>query len=783
VEGGRVSATAAPAAPATLDRNALRRVLYHARFRREGVLLESEGYDLLDALGIATPRRVTIADADATAALGEPPLGAARGGAAPERVVLKALGPRLLHKTERGAVAVVANRRAAVAAAVQAMASRLDGEPLAGFMLCEYVPHDAAFGHELLLGLHATRDFGPVVTLAPGGIHSELLGGALRDRQGVAILSPALAREDAAVARALEPLAIARLLTESQRGRAAELDLARLVAAVRAFLEVGRELCPDPIRELEINPLVVSAGRLVALDALATLGHESPPRRAPRPRAAIRRLLEPESIAVVGVSEKLNPGRIILQNVLREGFDRARVFVVKPGAAEIDGCRCVPSLADLPAPVDLAVLSVSAAQSAALVAEIADSGRAGSVVLIPGGLEETPAGAALAARMTAALEASRSRPDGGPVVNGGNCLGIRSVPGRYNTLFIPPHKLPLPAGPADPVALVTGSGAFAVSKLSKLSGVNPLYTITIGNQMDLTAGDFMEFLADDPRVEVFGVYLEGFRPGDGERFLEAARAIVAAGRTVVLYRAGRTTAGAAAAASHTAAIAGDARVARSLCDTAGILTADTLEDFEDLVRLATFLRGREPDGLALGAVSNAGYECVAIADALGPFTLAPLEAGTRAALHAALEKERLNEILTVRNPMDLTPIMGDEGFAAVACAVLEDPGVNAGVVGCVPMTGALDTLAAGAGHGEDVLREDGLAARLIRMNSAVDKPWVAVVDAGRLYDPFARRLEEARIPTFRSADRALRLFGRWAVAAGRGPQARRRHSPVSSTSS
>ena len=95
-------------------------------------------------------------------------------------------------------------------------------------------------------------------------------------------------------------------------------------------------------------------------------------------------------------------------------------------------------------------------------------------------------------------------------------------------------------------------------------------------------------------------------------------------RPVIVYLAGRTAAGAAAAASHTAAVAGDFAVARALARAAGAVVADTLEDFEDLVRLFTRLRGRAPAGLRLAAVTNAGFEAVAIADRLGAFTLAAL---------------------------------------------------------------------------------------------------------------------------------------------------------------
>lgn len=753
-EGTRAATATVPRPAASPDLVAIDALLEAARVRWQDTLLESEGLALLDALGLRTPARITFAGPREAEALDDPPL---RGA----RAVLKALVPGLLHKTEAGAVRVVPNRPGAIAAAATEMERRLSGRALAGFMLCEFVPHQPGFGHEFLLGLRWSRDFGPVVTLGPGGIHAEFVAGALAEGGRLAVLTPALGGASA-IGRALEAFAAARLVTSSRRGRAPELSHDALADVVCRFLHLAASRCPEPIAELEVNPLVVSHGGLVALDAVVTLGRPEPVPEA-RPLAKIRHLLSPGSIAVVGVSETMNPGRIILENILRAGFDPDRVVVVKPGLDRIDGCRCVPDLAALPAPVDLVVLSVPAPQAAALLAEIAEERRAESVVLIPGGLEEKTGTEPLVARMRTALAGARARADRGPVVNGGNCLGIRSVPGRYSTLFIPEHKLPLPRGTASPVALLTGSGAFAVSKISKLTGINPRYTITVGNQMDLTVADYLEYLKDDLELQVFAVYLEGFRPLDGGRFLRAAAAIAARGGTVVLYRAGRTPAGAAAAASHTAAVAGDYAITRPLAESAGVVVAESLEDFEDLVRLFACLSDRPAGGLRLGAVSNAGYECVAIADSLGPFTLARFAPATAAALRATLGRARLESIVTVRNPLDVTPILGDEPFEAIVRAILSDPGVDVALVGCVPLTGALETLPAGAAHGEDLRHPDGIAPRLARLRNEIAKPWVAVVDAGRLYDPLADSLEAARIPVFRTADRALRVFGRFCL--------------------
>lgn len=739
------------------DLEAVRRCLAGARPGLGGGLLEAEGLAVLDAIGISTPRRVRLTSAEGAEGLPDPPLPC-------ERVVLKVLAAGLLHKTEAGGVRVLPARRAAVLAEAAAMERRFAGRPVAGYLLEEFIPHEGGLGSEFLLGLRWARDFGPVVTLGAGGIHAEFLSRAFREGEALAVFSPALARAGS-IEEAIQRLLPAQLAVSSQRGGPPAIPAERLAEAVRRFLILAAGFCPAPLAEFEVNPLVVSGRRLVALDALAVVGGAPEPEAAERPLAKIGRLLEPRSIAVVGVSEtSVNPGRIILRNILQAGFDRARVTVVKAGAESIEGCRCVPSLAALPERADLVVLSVSAAACAGLIEEIARERRAESVVLIPGGLEERPESAPVVARMREALAGSRAEKWRGPVVNGGNCLGVRSVPGRFNTLFIPEYKLPVPGRETDPVAFIMGSGAFAVSKSSKLPRVNPVYTITIGNQMDLTAGDYLEYLKEDPRVEVFAVYLEGFRPMDGPRFLRAVEAVVDSGRAVILYMGGRTPAGTAAAASHTAAIAGDYLVARALAEAAGAIVAGSLEDFEDLVRLFTLLRGRSVAGLSLGAATNAGYEAVAIADSLGRFRLAPFTEETTASLRAALERAGLAGIAALRNPLDLTPILDDSGYETVLRLVLDDPGVHVGLVGCVPLTGALNTLPAGAGHGEDLGRPDGIVQRLIRLAREGGKAWIAVVDAGPLYDPMAAALEDGGVPTFRAADRALRLFGQYCSA-------------------
>jgi acyl-CoA synthetase (NDP forming) len=325
-------------------------------------------------------------------------------------------------------------------------------------------------------------------------------------------------------------------------------------------------------------------------------------------------------------------------------------------------------------------------------------------------------------------------------------------------MFIPEYKLPASKAGASPVAFISQSGAFAISRTSKLTSVSPKYSISVGNQMDLTVGDYLTYLKDDPDIAIFAVYVEGFAPLDGMTFLKAARAITASGRRVILYRAGRTPAGAKASSSHTASVAGDYTVTRELCKEAGVTMADTLAGFEDLVRLSTLLGKKRVSGLRLGAVSNAGFECVAIADNLGSFTLPAFRECTTDRLKSIFRGCRIDSVVDAHNPLDVTPMMDDEAFEEAVRTVMEDEGIDVGVVGCVPLTAALDTLVAGQNHREDVYRAGSIGMRLAKLSNETTKPWIAVIDAGRLYDPLANLLEEKGIPTFRTADEALRAF-------------------------
>lgn len=725
----------------------LQQLLACARGEGRTQLLEHEAMAVAGELGLSVPHHVVLAHADA-------PLDLRQFCGA--KVVVKLLAASVAHKTEVGGIAVVLRDRQAVTQAISAMQQRCREFEPRGFLVAQWLPHDTEPGGELLLGIRWSREFGPLVTFGLGGVTAECLAAAMIADEQPLILAPALS-SPAEIERQLQARALALLATGRLRARGGRAGVADLVALLQRAVAFAEWAVPEQLAELEYNPITFIDGKPWALDALVRLGQPQPTSALPRPLQQARALLRPRRMAIMGVSSRGdNPGRIVLRNTLAAGYPRQALTVIKPGEVAIDGVDCVCDIAALPAPVDLLLLAVPAERVAAVVEEVVRTRKANGIVLVTSGIGERQGSEDLAARLAATLRRARSDPQWpGPVLNGGNCLGLRSHAGRVDTLFIPQHKLPPPTGAPAPLALVSQSGAFAIARLSRLPWLLPRAVITVGNQLDLSVADWVETLAADDAVRAIACYVEGFPTGDGLRLALLARQLTARGKLLLCYRAGRTRAGSAASASHTASLAGDWAATRALLGAAGALVAESIDDFEDLLRLAATLAERRVDGCGLGVVSNAGFECVAIADNLGELQLAELTAPTRQALSASFAAARLDGFLDVHHPLDLTPIAGDATFAAAAGAVLADPGVHAAIIGCVPLTAALATLPA------ELDGDDGVRQRLAALWRGSDKAMVVVVDSGALYDAFAARLEAEGMPVFRAADRATRLLSRY----------------------
>jgi acyl-CoA synthetase (NDP forming) len=240
---------------------------------------------------------------------------------------------------------------------------------------------------------------------------------------------------------------------------------------------------------------------------------------------------------------------------------------------------------------------------------------------------------------------------------------------------------------------------------------------------------------------------------------------VALGKDVVFYKAGRTTEGRSATAGHTASVAGDYAVCAAALEQAGALVADDFNEFSDLLQLTVHLRGKRVTGNRLVAVSNAGFESVGMADSIkqdhADFDLVGLSRSSVKALEETLKEFRLDGLVDVKNPLDVTPMANDAAVGRILAQILEDDGVDMVVAGVVPLTPAMQTLAPGPGHGESIHSQSSIAQLLPGIASNTDTPMIAVVDSGTLFDPLSDELMAGGVPVFRSADRAVRVACKW----------------------
>ncbi len=402
---------------------AIAEIAARARAAGRDVLLEPEALEVVRLLGIGVPEHIYIADpADEQSAIEH-----ACAKFPGERIVIKVVAAHILHKSDVGGVRFVEKTREAIAAALDQMRAMFFGhEP--GFLLCEMVRYDASPGGEMLVGMRSTPDFGPVVTFGLGGVATEFFASALKDGREIAILSPRLTPPER-IEQIVRGKAVTPLITGGVRRMKIRFPMTELRLLLEGCMEFASEWVPEPIAEFEINPMVIGPNGPLALDALVRLSTKHPEVAQERPIRKIEQLLRPKSIAVVGVSAALNAGHVIVNNLIREGFDRSRIFVVKPGSDEIEGCLCVPTIAELPETVDLLVLAVSAQQAPDMISQAIDSRCAESVIVIPGGLGELAGSENLEQQIRDSVALSRQTSWRGPVLHGGNCLGVRSAEG------------------------------------------------------------------------------------------------------------------------------------------------------------------------------------------------------------------------------------------------------------------------------------------------------------------------------------------------------------------
>ena len=622
----------------------------------------------------------------------------------------------------------------------------------------------------LRISIHNNRDFGMVISAGIGGTAADLYRTSCRDGQAAVAASTLL--NDAAAILTLFKESIAYKMLAAREINNLDQQLLSLFDQLIAVANHYSPCNPEAefiISELTLDPLIITQGGMLAEGSFCRF--ESPSQTpAARPIHKIDKMLHPESIGIIGVSAtKMNFGRIILKNLIDSGYDKDKMCIIRPGESEIDGVKCVESLTTLPHKLDLFIVAVAAEAVFGLVDEIIESDAAESVMLIPGGLGETEASREQAALMSAKINEAHRKGDGGPIFLGGNCLGIVSHPGCYDSWFIPKFKLPKPQKKQQRnSALISQSGAFMITRISQNPWFDPNYMTALGNQNDLTHSDMVNYFADRPDIDLIGVYAEGFKELDGLAFVKAIKKAILQGKQVVVYKAGQSAPGQAAALGHTASIAGDYEICAALLRQSGAIVAHSFTEFNDLFYVADCLHHKKIGGNRLGAVSGAGFETVGMADSIHSdrfsLTMGALEPATYTRLGEILKAKRLDALMEIRNPFDINPGADDEAHTLCTQAFAQDPNIDAVVVGLDPLSPMMRTLLDSPRPGFDINSEESITQQLPRLVEEIDKPIIGIVDGGSLYDPMIEMLKDRGVCIFRSCDQGVKALAKYIEA-------------------
>lgn len=430
----------------------------------------------------------------------------------------------------------------------------------------------------------------------------------------------------------------------------------------------------------------------------------------------------PHGVALVGAST--NPMKLgfgLARNLLQSHY-RGAIHFVNPAGGVLLGRPLYTSLAEIPDPVDLAVLLVPAAAAPQALRECAQRGIR-AVIIASGGFREVgPEGAALEAEC---LLIAREH---GLRLIGPNCIGLLDTHLPLDTTFLPP---PGPT-PGD-VAFISHSGAIcaAVIDWARGQGFGLSRLVSLGNQVDVGETDVLAPVAADPDTRVITLYMEGVQ--DGRRFIQTARTITRE-KPIVALKVGRSLGARQAVASHTGALAGEDTAFTAAFRQAGIIRADTSEELFDWARALAWCP--LPQGRRVAVLTNAGGPGVTAIDALdvNKLIVAHLTEATRQQL-----QEVLPPAANVHNPVDMLAGASPEQYAACLRILLADGGVDSVLVILPPPP----------------MHTAGAVARtLIPLIYSSEKPVVIALMGERLIQEAVEHFRAARVPEYRFPERA-----------------------------
>jgi acetyltransferase len=442
------------------------------------------------------------------------------------------------------------------------------------------------------------------------------------------------------------------------------------------------------------------------------------------------RIFHPATVAIIGASEhEGSVGYAIMRNITQSGY-KGKIVPVNKRHKQIQGYSCYASVSDYqPASeknrIDMAIIATPIASAPQIVRECIQAGAAGAIIISAGGKEIGAEGIRIESAVQKEIENTGFR------IIGPNCLGIITSDAGLNASFASHMTIP------GKMAFISQSGAICTSildlSLSKQIGFS--YFASLGSMMDVDFGDLIDFLGHDPGVSSIIMYIESLN--HIRKFMSAARAVSRI-KPIIALKAGRTQAGARAAASHTGAMAGEDAVYDAALKRAGIVR---VHNFEELFDIAEVLSKQPlPAGPGMAVITNAGGPGVMVADVLSDYGIEPV----------ALRSETIRQLNAVLpshwshgNPIDIIGDASPERYRRTVEICMKASEVNALLIMLTPQTMT-----------EPLQVARSLVPLLKDMSYPVFISWMGGVDVreGRIL------FDQAGIPSFHTPERAVRAF-------------------------
>ena len=625
------------------SKDAVRKILDAVKADKRSSLTAPEGKLVCDAYGIPVPKE-GVAKSAAEAVKLATDMGFP--------VVMKIVSPDILHKTEAGGVMVGVKTAEDVEknyATILANAKKYKADAkIEGIQVQQML----LGGQEVIIGAVTDGSFGKLVAFGLGGVLVEVL------KDITFRLAPATKQDALSMLDGIQ----AHEMLKGVRGS----DPANRDAIADIIVNVSQLITDFPeISEMDLNPVFATKADAIAADVRIVVDFAPPPPR-PRPNhddivRQMNRIMKPKSVAVIGASAETGKiGNSVMKNLINGGY-KGEIYPIHPKADEIMGKKVYKSVKDVPGEVDIAVFAIPANFVAAALTECGEKKVVGAI-LIPSGYAET-------GNMKGQEEIQAIGQKYGIRLMGPNIYGFYYTHANLCATFCTAYDV------KGSAALSSQSGGIgmAIIGFSRSAKMGVSAIVGLGNKSDIDEDDLLTFFEQDDNTQIIAQHCEDLK--DGRAFAEVAKR-VSKKKPIVVLKAGRTSAGAKAASSHTGALAGNDKIYEDVFNQSGVIRARSLRDMLEFARGIPVLP--TPKGENVVIITGAGGSGVLLSDAcidnkLSLMTIPP-------DLDAAFRKF-IPPFGAAGNPVDITGGEPPITYVNTVKLGLEDPRIHSLILG------------------------------------------------------------------------------------------------------